>query len=227
MTRVAVVLSGCGVYDGSEIHEAVSVLRHISASGAAYACFAPDIEVPTINHATGEPAEKRKVLAEAARIARGEIRPLAQLEVAEFDAVFFPGGFGAAKNLCTFATDGTDCTVEPEVERTIKAFKEAGKPIGACCIAPVILAKVLGTSSGGTGCELTIGNDAGTAKAINAMGATHIEKPVTEAHADRTARIVTAPAYMYGEAAIHEVDQGIGEMVAQTLALASQAVAAG
>ena len=228
MSKVAVVLSGCGVYDGSEIHEAVSVLRHLSEAGMHYECFAPDIEAPSVNHATGEGAEKRRVLVEAARIARGKIEPLSSLQVGDFDAVFFPGGFGAAKNLCNFATAGADCQVEPEVERVVKAFNGAGKPIGACCIAPVILAKVLGTGSGGPGCTLTIGNDANTAGAIKTMGAMHVEAPVTEAFVDEGARVVTAPAYMYGEAAIHEVDQGIGEMVKQTLAMAAkQAVGAG
>ncbi|MCA9293053.1 MAG: isoprenoid biosynthesis glyoxalase ElbB [Phycisphaerales bacterium] len=219
--NVAVVLSGCGVYDGSEIHEAVSVLRHISQAGAHYECFAPDIEAESVNHATGKHAEKRRVLAEAARIARGKIHPLAQLKANDYDAVFFPGGFGAAKNLCNFAQMGAECQVEPEVERTIKEFNQAGKPIGACCIAPVLLAKVLGKASGGPGCTLTIGDDENTAGAIKAMGAMHVDTPVTRAFVDDGARVVTSPAYMYGEAKIHEVDQGIGEMVQQTLALAS------
>lgn len=222
MTRVAVVLSGCGVYDGSEIHEAVSVLRHISASGADYVCFAPDIEAESVNHATGKHGEQRRVLAEAARIARGKIQSLAQLHAKDFDAVFFPGGFGAAKNLSNFATEGADCRVEPQVERTIREFNQAGKPIGACCIAPVLLAKVLGKASGGPGCTLTIGNDPNTAGAIKTMGAMHVEAPVTQAFVDEGARVVTAPAYMYGDAKIHEVDRGIGEMVKQTLELVAK-----
>lgn len=223
MTRVAVVLSGCGVFDGSEIHESVSLLLHLSEAGADVQCYAPDIEqAHVVDHAKGKPDEKasRRVLSESARIARGDIKPLDQLDESGFDAVFFPGGFGAAKNLCSFAFDGADCSVNPEVERVVKAFHEAQKPIGMCCIAPVIAAKVLGTASGGPGCEVTIGCDKDTAEAIAAMGAKHAEHPVTEAHIDRQNRLVSAPAYMYGEAPIHEVHAGIGAMVSSTLELA-------
>jgi len=223
MARVAVVLSGCGVYDGSEIHEAVSVLLHLSEAAAEVRCFAPDIrQAHVINHAVGKPAgnESRGVLAESARIARGNIDALDRLKESEFDAVIFPGGFGAAKNLCSFAFDGADCSVNPEVERVVKDFHRAGKPIGMCCIAPVIAAKVLGRAGGGPGCEVTIGCDPDTAAAVSAMGATHAELPVTEAHIDQKNRLVTAPAYMYGDAPIHEVHAGIGKMVSATLELA-------
>jgi enhancing lycopene biosynthesis protein 2 len=218
MAKVAVVLSGCGVFDGTEIHEAVSVLVHLSRAGATYHCFAPDKPLTTIDHLKGEPAgDTRNVLVESARIARGDIRPLTDLAVGDYDAVIFPGGFGAAKNLCDFATSGADCTVDPDVEQVVKAFHDAGKPVGMCCIAPVIAARVLGTRQGGPGVSVTIGADAGAAEAIGQMGSTNITKPVTEAHIDEQANLITAPAYMYGDASPHEVYEGIGDMVAQTL----------
>jgi enhancing lycopene biosynthesis protein 2 len=218
MPSVAVVLSGCGVFDGSEIHEAVSVLIHLSRAGATYDCFAPDVEqMHVVNHLTGQPAnEKRNVLVESARIARGKIAPLAKLHAREYDAVIFPGGFGAAKNLCTFAVQGADCAVNPDAERVVKEFHAAGKPVGMCCIAPVIAAKVLGTKAGGPGASVTIGNDEGAASAIAAMGSRNIVKPVTEAHADEKNNLVTAPAYMY-DAPVHAVFEGIGDMVEQVL----------
>lgn len=221
MPTVAVVLSGCGVFDGSEIHESVAVLYHLSRLGAEYHCFAPDIEqAQVIDHYTHKPVEgeKRSVLSEAARIARGAIRPLRDLKVEDVDAVFFPGGFGAAKNLSSFATKGAGCEVNPEVERVIKAFYAAEKPVGMCCIAPVLAAKVLGKSAGGPGVTVTVGDDAGAAAAIAEMGSQNVVRPVTESYTDSSARVVTAPAYMY-EAPIHEVFRGIGEMVERTLAL--------
>lgn len=222
MPQVAVVLSGCGVYDGSEIHEAVSVLLHLSRAGAEYHCFAPDApQAHVVNHLTGQPAlESRNVLVESARIARGKIKPLAQLHAPGFDAVIFPGGFGAAKNLCDFAFKGADCAVNADVQRVIQEFHTAGKPVGLCCIAPVIAAKVLGTKGGGPGVEVTIGNDSGTAQAIAQMGARHTNRPVTEACIDERANVITAPAYMY-DAPIHAVYEGIGAMVESVLARAS------
>jgi enhancing lycopene biosynthesis protein 2 len=227
MTKVAVVLSGCGVFDGSEIHEAVSVLLHLSTRGVEYHCFAPDKQqMHVVDHLKGEPVsgEERNVLTESARIARGEIRPLADLDPGAYDAVFLPGGFGAAKNLCDFATKGADCAVDDEVKRVLEDFREAGKPLGLCCIAPVLAARLFGQAAGGAGCAVTIGNDEATAEAIKRMGSTHVDKPVTEAHVDAGNQIVTAPAYMYGDAPIHQVYEGIGRMVEQTLGLVSQPV---
>lgn len=220
MPTVAVVLSGCGRGDGSEIHESVSILIHLSRLGATYRCFAPDIaQSDVIDHATGKPvAEKRSVLAESARISRGDITPLSRLDVDAFDALFFPGGFGAAKNLCTFAKDGEKCTVNPDVERVIKGFQKAGKPIALCCIAPVLAAKVLGKSAGGPGCSVTIGADAATAGAIAKMGSTNIAKSVTEAVVDDKNKVVTTPAYMC-DARPHEVFEGIGRMTEAALRL--------
>lgn len=217
MTKVAVVLSGCGVFDGSEIHEAVSVLVHLSRMGARAECFAPDTQLDEVDHLTGKPTgQKRGVLRESARIARGKIKPLKELQPGAFDAVVFPGGFGAAKNLCDFATKGAECSVNPEVERVVQGFYEEGKPIALCCIAPVIAAKVLGRAAGGMGCAVTIGHDAETAAAVRAMGATNIEHDVTAVHVDEENNIITTPAYMC-EAPIHEVYAGIGRMIEQTL----------
>lgn len=225
--RVALVLSGCGVYDGTEIHEASAALVHLSRGGAAVQMFAPDVaQMHVVDHARGQPADgdSRNVLTESARIARGRITDLARLRAADHDAAIFPGGFGAAKNLSTFAVDGKDCRVLPDVERVLRDFHQAGKPIGLCCIAPVLAAKVL------RGVEVTVGHEedeggrwpyAGTAEAIRALGATHCAKDVTEAHVDAANKVVTTPAFMC-EAELHLVHDGIGAMVREVLRLAGR-----
>ncbi len=220
MRPIAVILSGCGRGDGSEIQESVSCLIHLSRHGLTYACFAPDKpQSDVVNHVTGQASpEVRNVMVESARISRGEISPLASLDPSAYDAVVFPGGFGAAKNLSTFAKDGPNCTVDAHVERVIRAFRAQNKPIGLCCIAPVLAARVLGTAAGGAGCQVTIGNDTGTAEAVRAMGATNIAKPVTEAVVDEANRVATTPAYMC-DASIHEVFVGIGKMIDATVAM--------
>ncbi|XP_033003011.1 glutamine amidotransferase-like class 1 domain-containing protein 3A, mitochondrial [Lacerta agilis] len=222
--RVAVVLSGCGVYDGTEIHEASAILVHLSREGASVQMYAPDIsQMHVIDHGKGQPAEgeSRNVLAESARIARGKIADLAKLTAKDHDAVIFPGGFGAAKNLSTFAVDGKDCKVNGEVERVLKDFNKAGKPIGLCCISPVLAAKVL------PGTEVTVGHEeeqggkwpyAGTAGAIKAMGGKHHIKEVTEAHVDANHKVVTTPAFMC-ETELHHIYDGIGAMVKNVLKL--------
>ena len=226
MPKVAVVLAGCGRADGSEIHESVSCLIHLARLGAKYHCYAPDApQADVVNHATGKaaPGETRNQMVEAARIARGEISPLSKLDPARYDAVVFPGGFGAAKNLCTFAKDGQNCRVIPDVERVIKGFHDQGKPVAMCCIAPVIGARVLSTASGGPGVKVTIGDDAGTAAAINSWGSTNVSKKVTEALVDEVQRVATTPAYMDGDATPYEVFEGIGRMIEGTLAMAKPA----
>lgn len=220
MPTYALVLSGCGKNDGSEIQEAVSILIHLSRLGIEAKCFAPDApQTDVINHATGKPGpggQTRNMLVEAARIARGAISPLSQLEPAHADALLFAGGLGVAKNLCTFAAPGDkggpNCDVLPDVERVIRGFHAAKKPIGLCCIAPVLAARVLGTRKGGPGVKVTIGSDAAAAEAIQTMGSTHVPKGVTEAFTDDRQRVVTTPAYMY-EATPAEVFEGIGRMV--------------
>ncbi len=219
--KVAVVLCGSGRADGSEIHESVSCLIHLARLGASYSCFAPDApQREVVDHLTGQPAaETRNQLVEAARIARGDIKPLASLDPAAFDAVVFPGGFGAAKNLCTFAADGANCSVIPDVERIVRAFHESKKPIAMCCIAPVIGAKVLGTKAKGPGVRVTVGDDAGVGAAIASWGSTSITTPVDRACTDDANRIASAPAYMYAKANPHEVYEGIGRMIESALGM--------
>jgi len=214
--KIAVVLSGCGVKDGSEIHEAVMTLLAIDRQGAAYQCFAPNIaQRDVVDHVTGKPmAETRNVLVEAARIARGDIRDLATFDPNDFDALVFPGGLGAAKNLCSFALDGADCSVEPTVADAIRATHKAGKPIGALCIAPVILAKVLGDV------ELTVGKDEDVAAAIKAMGGTPRERDHGEVAIDRANKVVSTPCYML-DASIRQIADGADNLVKAILELAA------
>jgi enhancing lycopene biosynthesis protein 2 len=214
--KAAVVLCGSGRGDGSEIHESVSVLVHLSRLGFAYECFAPDRpQRDVVNHATGEvvPDEKRSCMVEAARISRGQITPLSKLKATGFDALVIPGGFGAAKNLCTFAADGPRCTVDPDVERVIREFHAARKPIGLCCIAPVIAAKVLGRTAGGPGVNVTLGPHGPASKAVTEWGSGALVCPVDVALVDPEQRVVTTPAYMYDHATPAEVFTGIGEMI--------------
>ena len=212
--HVAVVLCGSGRADGSEITEAVSVLIHLARHGVAVRCFALDEpQMHVVNHVTGDVTdETRNQMVEAARIARGEISPLQSLAVNAFAGVIFPGGFGAAKNLCDFAVKGKECSVHPEAARVITEFHAAGKPVGLVCIAPVLGAKVLGKKNGGPGVAVTVGKDAGVAEAIKAWGSSNIERSVTEAYEDVAHKVHSTPAYMY-EASPFEVFTGIGAMV--------------
>jgi enhancing lycopene biosynthesis protein 2 len=212
--KIAVVLSGCGVYDGAEIHESVLTLLAIDRLGASYACFAPDVaQHHVVNHLTGDEAkESRNVLVESARIARGAIKPLSEYKAADFDAIIFPGGFGAAKNLCGFAFNGPDCAVNLDVEKAVKATHAAGKPIGALCIAPALMARVLGKV------EVTIGNDEGTAAAIEKLGATHIKATHGEVVIDAANKLVTTPCYML-DASISQIALGAENAVKAVLKL--------
>ncbi|KAG8448214.1 hypothetical protein GDO86_015349 [Hymenochirus boettgeri] len=221
--KVAVILAGCGVYDGSEIHESSAVFVHLSRAGAQTVFFAPDIEqMHVVSHTKGQPTEgKRNVLEESARIARGNIKDVNDLDVGEYDALIIPGGFGVAKNLSTWAVKGKDCTVTKEIEAIIRAFHSAKKPIGLCCISPVLAAKLL------PGCELTVGCDtecekwpyAGTASAIKELGCKHVNKEVHEAHVDMKNKLVTTSAFMCNSP-VHEIYDGIGELVKCVLNLA-------
>jgi enhancing lycopene biosynthesis protein 2 len=212
--KFAVVLAGCGVYDGAEIHEAVMTLYAIDKTGSSYQVFAPDVnQHHVVNHLTGQPTEEtRNVMTEAARIARGRIKPLKDFRASDFDILIFPGGFGAAKNLCTFAFDGPDCKVNPDVEQAIVTMHKAGKPIGALCIAPVILAKVLGNV------KLTIGQDAGTAAAVQKLGATHQPTGHREVVVDKANKVVTSPCYML-DASITDIAEGARLAVEALVAL--------
>ncbi|XP_028847327.1 glutamine amidotransferase-like class 1 domain-containing protein 3A, mitochondrial [Denticeps clupeoides] len=221
--RVAVVLAGCGVFDGSEIHEASAVLVHLSRQGASVKVFAPDIDqMHVVDHLKGAPTEeKRNVLVESARLARGDIQDLSQLNVKDLDAVIFPGGFGAAKNLCSWAVEGKDCSVNEQVQTVLKAFHAEHKPIGLCCISPVLAAKVF------PGCEVTVGHEndercpdvPGTAAAITELGCKHVCKTVSESHVDEKNKIVSTSAFMC-KAPLHEIFDGIGTMVQDVLKLA-------
>jgi enhancing lycopene biosynthesis protein 2 len=208
MKKFAVVLSGCGVFDGAEIHEATLTLLAIAQQGATYDIFAPDInQFHVINHLTHqEMPEKRNVLVESARIARGKIRPLSQFSAANYDALIFPGGFGAAKNLSTVAFDGPNAKVNPDVEAAVKSMHTAGKPIGALCIAPAVIARILGNV------EVTIGNDPGTASTIERMGGKHVKTTHGEVVIDRKNKIFTTPCYML-DATIVDIYHGARNIV--------------
>ena len=214
MKKIAVVLAGCGVYDGAEIHEATLTMLAISRQGAQYQCFAPDVEqAHVVNHLTGEEMpEKRNVLIEAARIARGNIKPLSEYKAENYDALIFPGGFGVAKNLCTFAFDGIKCKVNPDVEKAVRTTVVAEKPIGALCISPVLIAKIL------TEVEVTIGNDEGTAQAIENLGATHINTTHGQIVTDEKYMLVTTPCYML-DATIDQIADGAENLVKKVLEL--------
>lgn len=217
MPRVAVLLSGCGVFDGAEIHESVLTLLALDQRGATIICCAPNTnQAQVVDHATQEPTgETRNILKESARIARGAIRDAATLKVDEVDALILPGGFGAVKNLSDLADKGPNGTVHPAVEKLISDCLAAGKPIGAICIAPAVLARV--AANRGVNAKVTIGNDAATAKSITAIGCTHEDRPVTEIAVDHEHKLVTTPAYMLGPgpAAVWE---GIRKLVDQVLA---------
>ncbi len=217
--RVAVLLSGCGVFDGSEIHEAVITLLALDNQGAEIICCAPNIEQrDVVNHATGQPMnEKRNVLVEAARIARGKIEDLSKITPSTADALILPGGFGAAKNLCSYAVDGVNLTVHPEVRRVIQEFVRAGKPIGAICIAPVVVAASLSDLADVTP-TLTIGNDPKTAQDLRSLGAEHVECSARDIVVDRRNKIVTTPAYMLAKGPA-ELFIGIEKLVKEILDL--------
>ena len=208
MKKFAVVLSGCGVFDGAEIHEATLTMLAIMKQGAQYEIFAPDIlQHHVINHITGEEMdESRNVLIESARIARGQIKDLKHYDPNNFDALIFPGGFGAAKNLCDFAFKGADCTIYPDVEKAILKTASKNKPIGALCISPVIFAKIFGDV------EVTIGQDPGTAEAIEKLGATHVKTTHGEVIIDEKNNLYTTPCYML-EANILDIAKGASNIV--------------
>ncbi|MBV5304138.1 MAG: isoprenoid biosynthesis glyoxalase ElbB [Chlorobium sp.] len=217
MKKIGILLSGCGFLDGAEIQEAVLTLLALDRAGAEALCFAPDImQHHVVNHLTGEvaPGESRNVLVESARIARGSITDLRTLDVDALDALILPGGYGAAKNLSTYAFKGASCDINADVAAAIQSFYKAGKPLGFICIAPVIAARLLGTEQ----IELTIGNDPKSAADINAMGARHVECPVWNTVVSRRGKIVSTPAYMLGPT-IAEVAKGIDKLVSEVMGM--------
>lgn len=219
MKKAAVILCGSGFKDGSEIREAVGVLWALSREGIEAHCFAPDeAQADVVNCLTGQPAagESRNQLVEAARIARGKVKPITSLSAQGFDMLVLPGGYGAAKNLCTFATQGSGGKVHAGAQKALEAFRAEGKPIGAVCIAPAILALAFK----GEGLELTVGAKGEAAGEIEKLGHRHVEKKASEWHSDRKRKIVTTPAYMYDSAPLHEIFEGIHGLVRELKQLA-------
>ena len=216
--RVAVILSGCGVQDGAEIHESVLTLLRLDQRGVEVQCFAPDIaQHDVINHLTGEKmSESRNVLVESARIARGAIRDIREANAEDFDALIMPGGFGVAKNLSNFAFEGIHCSLQPELLTLAEAFAESGKPIGLICISPALAAKIYGP-----GVTCTIGNDPDTAKAICKMGGNHTECAVDEIVEDTARKLVSTPAYMTAQS-ISEAAAGINKLVDRVIELTQE-----
>lgn len=206
----AVILAGCGRMDGSEIYETTTMLLAIKQAGCEYQCFAPNImQAKVFNHKTGdEMLEDRNVLVESARLARCNVKNLKELNLDDYDYIIFPGGVGAVLNWCNYSSKGIDCDVDEEIERTIIKAYSKKIPIGAMCIAPVLIARVLGVQ----GVELTIGNDEQSARDIESFGAKHINKLATEVHIDHKNKIVSTPAYMLCSS-IDEVYQGAVNLV--------------
>lgn len=215
MKNIGVVLSGCGVQDGSEVHEATLTLYFLDKLGAKIEFFAPKIaQWHTIDHSTGKEQENehRQVLIESARISRGEIKDLSQADSNSLDGLIFPGGFGVAKNLCNFAFAKENCQVNKEVENIIEEMHQAGKPQGFICIAPVLAAKVLGKFHP----RLTIGQDPSTARILEQWGAQHVIAKVDEIVYDPQQKIVSTPAYMLGPT-ISKIALGIEKLVAKIM----------
>ena len=218
MKKVAVILSGCGVYDGSEVHEVVLTLLALEQNSATYRCFAPNIEQHhVINHLSGEVTEEtRHVLIESARLCRGDVEDISELNAKDFDALIVPGGFGVAKNLCTFALNATDYTINAQILRATRAFAHAAKPAGYMCIAPTLLPFVYGP-----GVQGTIGSDNDTAKLIVAKGLVHTDCSVDDIYIDQVNKVVTTPAYMLATS-LNEVSIGITKLVRNVLLLCDQ-----
>lgn len=213
--KFAVILSGCGNKDGAEIHESVMTLWAIHKHGASYQCFAPDIpQHHVLNFITGqEMAESRNVLVESARIARGAIKDLKDYAADDYDGLIMPGGLGVAKNLSTFAFEGPDCSVNEEVARAVRETAAQNKPIGALCIAPAIIAKILGNVT------VTIGQDPGVESAIAKMGGSHEKTTHGEIVVDRDRKIVTTPCYML-DARVDQIAAGAENLVKAVLEMA-------
>ncbi len=218
--HAAVLLAGCGHLDGAEVREAVLTLLALDQHGATFQCVAPDADqFHVVNHATGKPVEgaRRNILEESSRIARlGRCLDLAEAKASDYDCLLLPGGFGVAKNHCGFAFQGKDAEVRPDVAAFVGAFFEAGKPVGAVCIAPALVALVL--AKRGQHAALTIGDDAGCAAALNALGARHQDRgSAREIVVDEALKLVTAPAYMFDDARLSDVFVGIDRTVEEVL----------
>jgi len=223
-SKIAVVLSGCGVYDGTEVHEAAAALAALSRAGAEVEMFAPEVDqAHVVDHSKGaEMDQTRSVMLESARIARTAVKPLTQLTVDGADAVVIPGGFGAAKNLSDFGFKGADMTVHGEMERVIKDFHGAGKPLALCCISPIIAAKVLGDKNP----KLTLGSTGeeadwpyqGSIEVARGFGGNMEEMSVGEVCVDSDNKIVTTPAFMFN-GKFHEIQDGVSQMISELMKL--------
>ena len=216
--KIGVILAGCGVMDGSEIHESVLTILALDRGSAETIFLSPfKKQAHVMNHLEGKEAdgEIRSIPVESARIARGKVFDITGYSAADLDGIVFPGGFGAAKNLCDFASKGDNCTVDTEVSRLIIEMHEEGKPMGFICIAPVIIAKVLGH----LGVSITIGSDKGTASKVESMGARHKIREVHEIEVDLTHKIITTPAYMLGPG-ISDIEKGISKLITKLLEMA-------
>jgi len=217
--RVGVVLSGCGAQDGSEVREAVLTLLSIERGGAEAICLAPERQAKVVDHRTGnaDPVA-RSVMAEAARIARGQIRDIASVTLDDMDALIFPGGEGVASVLSNYVDKGAVCDVHPDVVRLLKAHLSSRRPIGLICLAPILAARVLGPVAG---VRVTFGpRGAPPAKHAAVMGADVRPCPVREIMVDQKARVVSTPAYMYEDARLSDVAVGIDKLVRTVLSLA-------
>lgn len=216
--NIAVILSGCGHMDGAEIREAVLSLLYLDKAGAVVSIFAPDIDqTAVVNHLTGqETHEKRNVLAEAARIARGKISPLNELHASDFDALVIPGGYGVARNLSDLATKGDEVKVLPNFARVLDEFLSQGKPVGAICIAPAVLVAAVGKKRSP---KVTIGEDAGTAELIRKLGGQHFNRDSADIMFDEGNKIVTCSAYMRNDS-LASIAEGIEKLVGKVLEIA-------
>lgn len=210
--KIAVILCGSGFKDGSEIRESVAALWALSQENVEVQCYAPDAaQADVVNCLTGEPVENesRNMLVEAARIARGKVKPLSQLKAKDIDGIVLPGGFGAAKNLCTFAFQGSKGKVNADLQTILKDLFDAKKPIGAICIAPAVVALALK----GKSLTLTVGATSEASQEIEKLGHTHQVTKADEHCADREHKVFTTSAYMYDSAPLHEIFTGIQKVV--------------
>lgn len=211
--RFAVILAGAGKLDGNDLHEAVLLLAAVARHGATYQCFAPDIEQhEVVDHLSGNPMpERRSVLRESARIARGDVKPLSAFKANDFDGLLMPGGYGVAKNLCTYAFAGENCTVNAEVAAAIKEMHAQGKPIGAMCIAPIVLAKVLGHGT------ITLGQPSETSRDAEKMGMTLQSSGHGQVVVDKVNHLYTTPCYML-DSTIAEIWDGADALITAIMA---------
>lgn len=226
MSKVGVLLAGCGVQDGSEIYEAVLTILALEKGGASVMALAPDVpQAIIINHYTGDETrlQDRDILAESARIVRGKITSVTEVSAHDLDALILIGGYGAVQNLCSYATDGIDATVNGAANRLINEMHGLGKPIGSMCIASVVVALALRNRENGSAPILSVGNDGKTVMALQKIGARHMETSVEQICIDSTNNLVSTPAFMLAKTP-GEAEAGINKLVDQVLSMARELV---